>query len=171
MTRTRFAMFVGVVGVVALLSVSSAGALRNATLYTRMTGAQERPTPVNTPGVGTAVVNVDADNQTICVSYNFSRLLAPAIDGHIHEAPPNAAGPVRVPFPGVPNSTSGGASFCSGPANWRLAAGDTPTAFLDRLTENPQNFYVNIHSSLFPGGEIRGNLVLASSSPTSTPNT
>lgn len=170
MIRSRLAVFLGVTAVVALLTVNSAGATRNAVLWTRMTGAAERPTPVNTPGVGTAVVNVDADNQRICVSYNFGRLLAPAIDGHIHEGSSAVAGPVRIPFPGVPPQTGGSASFCTTPGSgtWRLAPGDTPAALLDRLTETPQNFYVNIHSSLFPGGEIRGQLVLAASSPTST---
>lgn len=171
MTRSRVAVFVGVASVVALLTINSAGATRNAVLWTRMTGAAERPTPVNTPGVGTAIVNVDADNKTICVSYNFGRLLAPAIDGHIHRGPPSAAGPVVVPFPGVPPQTGGSASFCSDAASgtWRLAGvGLTVDQFLNEITENPGLYYVNIHSSLFPGGEIRGQLVLASSSPTST---
>jgi hypothetical protein len=38
------------------------------------------------------------------------------------------------------------------------AKGCTTSSFADAIASNPSNYYVNVHSSTFPGGAIRGQL-------------
>ncbi len=147
MLRTRLAAFAGLVIAFSTLGMVNATAAQDAILQATMTGSQETP-PNASPGTGSAVVYVDADTNMLCVSYSFSNLVAPAVAAHIHEAPPGVAGPIRIPFPAPPRATSGSAFFCTSVA----------PDILDRLTTNPGGFYVNVHSTVFPGGEIRGQL-------------
>jgi len=150
MLRTRLAAFAGLAVAFSTLGLTQATAAQDAILQATMTGAQETP-PNNSPGTGSAVVYVDADTNMLCVSYSFSNLVAPAVAAHIHEAPPGVAGPIRIPFPAPPAARSGSAFFCT----------SVDPAVLTRLTTNPAGFYVNVHSTTFPGGEIRGQLANA----------
>jgi hypothetical protein len=127
--------------------MANATAAQDAILHADLTGSQETP-PNASAGTGSADVYVDADTNMLCVLYSFQNLTAPAILAHIHEAPPGVAGPIRIPFPNPPAAKSGSAFFCTTVA----------PAILDRLTTNPGGFYVNVHSTAFPGGEIRGQL-------------
>jgi hypothetical protein len=89
-----------------------------------------------------------AQNQ-ITVNVSFSGLSAPATAGHIHgPAAPGSNAPVLFPFAGVPNATSGNIP--------EQTFAITPTQVAQLFGGL---FYVNIHSSNFPGGEIRGQLV------------
>jgi hypothetical protein len=147
--RTRLAVFGGLAVAALLTTVAPATAAQDAILTTTMTGAGENP-PNASPGTGTAVVFVDADSHMACISFRFSGLVAPSTNGHIHEGAAGTNGPVRIPFspPATFGGTSGGKFFCT------TVAAD----ILDRLTANPAGWYVNIHSTVFPGGEIRGQL-------------
>ena len=113
-------------------------------LYTRMTGAAERPTPNNSPGVGTAVVYVYSNN-VVCTVLRVARLTTPVIGAHIHVAPPTAAGPIVVHLVAP---TSGFSYGCTS------VSADLAT----QLRTNPGNYYVNVHTTMFTGGEVRGQL-------------
>ena len=149
MIRRRLAVFAGLMAVATLTMLAMpATAATDAVLSTRMTGAGENP-PNASAATGSAVVLVDADTNNVCVYFRFSGLSAPSTAGHIHEAPAGANGPVRIPFPAAAfGGTSGARFFCTNVA----------ADIVDRLTTNPAGFYVNIHSTAFPGGEIRGQL-------------
>ncbi len=147
MVRTRLAAFFAVALAVSALSVAPAGAEQNRIFFTVMTGSQETP-PNTSPAIGAAVVLVNPSANQVCVVYTFAGLVAPAVAGHIHEAPPGVAGPIRIPFRTPPAATSGADFFCT------TASPDV----VARLLSNPGNFYVNIHSTVYPGGEIRGQL-------------
>jgi hypothetical protein len=152
MIRNRRAVFTGMV--VAVTLVSAAGAYAGETsptgtgtpvrLYTRMTGAAERPTPNNSPGIGDAVVYVYSNN-VVCTVLRVARLTTPVVGAHIHIAPSTAAGPIVVH---LVQPTSGFSYGCS-----------TVSADLaNQLRTNPGNYYVNVHTTMFPGGEVRGQL-------------
>ena len=113
-----------------------------------LTGAQEVP-PTGSSATGTGTVSLSADHTTITVNLTFSGLTANATAGHIHgPAGPGVSAPVLFPFTGVPAATSGSIptqTFAVTPAQVaQLRAG---------------LFYFNIHTSTFPGGEIRGQIL------------
>jgi uncharacterized repeat protein (TIGR01451 family) len=110
------------------------------TLFTAtLTGAQEVP-PNNSTGTGTATLMLSPDEQTARLALNFSGLSNSQTTAHIHGpgAPGVSAG---VLFP-LPNGNL--SDFVIG-----LSATDV---------QNLKNglLYINVHSSNFPSGEIRG---------------
>ena len=73
--------------------------------------------------------------------------------GHIHQAPVGVPGPIVVPLYGPPApATSARHIKQSGVAT--ANAGTTGAA----LCANPSAYYVNYHTTAFPGGAIRGQL-------------
>ncbi len=144
MIRSRRAAFAGVVLGVVLLTATGANAQDTVRLYTRMTGAAERPTPNNSPATGQAIVYVFPDNR-VCTYIRVSRLTTPVTGAHIHVAPPDAAGPVVVPL----NPPTNGFSATCTTVSAQLA---------NQLRTNPSNYYVNVHTRMFLGGEVRGQL-------------
>ena len=97
-------------------------------------------------GFGTVVLNDTADQ--ITVNLTWSGLTAPATASHIHgPAAPGFNAAVVFPFSGVPAATSGSI------AEHVFAM---PAA---RLADFKAGlYYFNVHTSNFPGGEIRGQI-------------
>jgi hypothetical protein len=134
-------------------------------------GLAEVP-PNASPGSGTAVVTFDPVAHTLDVFASFEDLVAPATVAHIHCcAPPGVGAGVAttVPtFPGFPAGVMSGVYSMSFPtldlATYRpgfvTASGgtveDAEAALLAGLLAGEA--YFNIHTSAFPGGEIRANL-------------
>jgi hypothetical protein len=135
-----------------------------------LSGDQEVP-PADTPGSGTAIVTVSGNSMDVNVV--FMDLLGPTTAAHIHCcAPPGANAGVASPvptFPGFPAGVTSGvyhqvfdlalASFYN-PAFLATHGGD-PLAARDALVTAmvSGNTYFNIHTTSFPGGEIRGQLI------------
>ena len=113
-------------------------------ISTTMTGSQEAPNPGDPDGVGSAFFTLDSTTGRVCVRFHV-RNIAPATAAHIHVAPPGVAGPIVVHLPAP---TSGFASGC---------VSASPT-LVQRIIDNPQNYYVNVHNPPFPGGAVRGQL-------------
>jgi hypothetical protein len=119
-----------------------------------LNGASEVPANASPAfGFGTVVLN-DTEDQ-ITVDLSWTGLTAPADAAHIHD--PGAAGtnaPVLFPFSSVPAVTSG-----SMPEQFFAI---TPTQ-VGQLQAGL--FYMDVHTTNFPGGEIRGQLQLAAPEP------
>lgn len=128
-----------------------------------LTGAQETP-PVTTPATGSATLTLNTATNQWTMSVTFAGLTTPTVMAHIHRAPAGVAGPVIIGLDGM--------ALGGGQPAWSLiplgvtsfstpSPAAAPFAFppdeLDDLRAG--NLYVNIHSSQFPGGEIRGQLV------------
>jgi hypothetical protein len=112
-----------------------------------MTGAKERPSPNASPGTGSATFTRTAPNQ-LSYMYNYQNLTSNLTAAHIHRGDATVAGPVVIPL-------SIGSGGTSGTVN------DTATAdpaLIDEICATPGAFYVNLHTSTFPGGEIRDQL-------------
>lgn len=104
-------------------------------------------------GTGTAHVTVNHGQGRVCWSLVNLANLDTLIASHIHQAPSTGQGPIRINLFdfGQPIDLEG----C-------VEAGSTPHTFnRDRLRDilvHPENYYVNIHTTAYPGGAIRGQL-------------
>ena len=167
MRRTYLAgVFLGVV--VLLLSGTSYGA----TFVGSLSGPAEVP-PNGSPGTGSTTVTYDPTTHLLTVNVTFSGLIGVTTAAHIHccVAPNGTAGiatqtPTFVGFPlGVTSGTyvntfdlTQAASF--NPA-YIAANGGTPAGAESALANGLASTmaYLNIHTTQFPGGEIRSFLV------------
>jgi hypothetical protein len=124
---------------------------------TTLLGSNQVP-PHSGDATGTITFTFDQSTSTSTWSETFSGLSSPATAAHIHSpAPPGVNAAVQVPFTGVPAATSGSFSGTSTTINSRTAA-----QFANDLLTGMA--YANIHSSTFPGGEIRGQLICQTTS-------
>lgn len=116
----------------------------NTDTYEATLGAAQEVPPATSPGSGSAEVRYNRDTSTLSWKVNYSGLTGPATAGHIHgPALPGANAGVVVPFANV------AANPITGEA--RITA--------DQLAQlNNGQWYVNIHTARYPGGEIRGQL-------------
>jgi CHRD domain-containing protein len=112
-----------------------------------LTGTQEVP-PVVTAGSGSAVFSVNSITGAISGTVSFTGLSSVAVAAHIHEGAVGVNGLIIIPL-------TGGIGLISG--TWMVPAGAVLTAAqLGALKAG--GLYVQIHTQLFPSGEIRGQL-------------
>jgi len=104
---------------------------------------------VKTPG-GTTVGSAD-----VCWDLTYSNIDGTPTLAHIHAGAAGVNGPIVV----LPNNTS----FPNLGPNSASGCGDMIATDAEAIMASPQNFYINVHTALFPAGAIRGQL---SESPT-----
>lgn len=131
--------FLILLAVAALLPAAAFGQSYSAIL----TGAAQAPEPGDTDGSGMAVIRFEGTT----VHYNvWTQGIGTPTAAHIHTG---AAG-------------STGAPLITLDVN-QLTNGSTPVTqeVANQVTANPGGFYVNVHTSEFPNGAVRGQLVAA----------
>lgn len=112
-----------------------------------LSGAQDVP-PTSSTATGVASVDLNNAQTMITVNLSFSGLEGPATGAHIHgPALPGSNAGVLFPFAGVPNAASGSIPTQT------FAIDSTQVGYLES-----GQLYVNVHSTVFPDGEIRGQL-------------
>jgi hypothetical protein len=164
-----------VAALVATLSLCIPHAQAAIKVYTTvLNGANEAP-PNASAGTGFSIVTVDDVLNTMRVQVTFTGLTGITTDAHIHAATATpftgtagvatgawAAFPLGVTS-GTMDSTFDMTQASSFRAAFVTANGGTPTtAFVAlRAALDTNRAYVNIHTSVVPGGEIRGFLVAA----------
>jgi len=116
-------------------------------------GINEVPANTST-ATGTITFTFDQSTSTSTWTGTFSGLSALATAAHIHSpAPPGSNAAVQVTLTGFPvGTTSGSFTGSSTTINTRTAA-----EFANDLLTGMA--YANIHTTAFPGGEIRGQLI------------
>src|SRR5438477_13212561 len=153
------------------ISMSAADAIP-LTFVGSLSGANEVPAVVS-PGTGLATVVLDPTAQTIQINVTFSGLTSNDTAAHIHCCAPlgtNAPVATAVPaFPGFPLGVTSGTYSSAvfdltqptiyNPAFVALEGGTIPLAEAALIAgiQNGQT-YLNIHTMINPGGEIRGQL-------------
>ena len=166
-----------VLAVLLLVMVAATPSSRADTLVftANLSGPAESP-PNASPGTGTALITYDNVTHMMRVQVTFSGLVGVTTASHIHSATASpgtgTAGvatqvPTFVGFPlGVTSGTYDNTLNLTLASSWNpafiTANGGTPgsaeTALFSAALQGLS--YLNIHSETFPGGEIRGFLVL-----------
>lgn len=100
---------------------------------------------VVSPGTGFASGTVDINSFLFTLDYTFTDMLAPQTAAHIHRGAPGVNGPVVIGAPTFPLGS---------PIHYTTTIN---ASVLNDLVNN--NLYLNVHSQLFRGGEIRGQLM------------
>jgi len=119
-------------------------------LIARLSGAAEVP-PADPNGSGVANISIDTVTNQICWSISVGGLSAAPIMAHIHQGAVGTNGPIVVQlFPPLPQPTSSGCT--------------TDAVHAPEIAANPAGFYVNVHTTAFPNGAIRGQLANAQQS-------
>jgi len=147
MHRSTFSL--GLLLSLALLSPTASAQTFGAVL----TGSQESPATTS-PGFGNFTGTFDATRTSMTMTLTVANLGAPISGFHIHE---KAAGSVNGAI--VINMQGLGGTFIN-----NKMTGTFPVAadVAARMIANPSNFYVNVHTTQFPGGAIRGDLAITS---------
>ncbi len=115
-------------------------------LTATLTGAAEVPGPGDPDGRGTATIRLNQGQGKVCFALTASSITLPAAAAHIHVGGSTVAGPVVVGLT-APDATGVSAGCVS-------ASRELITA----IRKNPSNYYVNVHTSDYPAGAIRGQL-------------
>jgi hypothetical protein len=146
----KFTVSVVLASCVALLATISPAGAADAILRATLTGAAERPGPGDPDASGSAWIFIDDESNQLCLFMTW-RNVDPTLSGlHIHVAPPTDPGPIVVPFDTPPPAVSGSTFQCVTVAD---------EALLDNIAANPQQYYINLHSTPnFRPGAIRGQL-------------
>ncbi|MCZ4303967.1 CHRD domain-containing protein [Zoogloeaceae bacterium G21618-S1] len=157
---------------VALLSLCIGTAWADPVYYTAtLAGTSESPANLS-PATGVITVGYDATANTLSVDLSFAALTGNTTAAHLHccAAPGTNAG-VAVGLAGFVSGVTGAtysglfdltdssvfaSGFLTGPGGGTAAGSEA--ALVAALAGG--QVYVNVHTSTFPGGEIRGNLQL-----------
>jgi hypothetical protein len=95
-------------------------------------------------GTGLAALRVNPGTGQICYTITVANL-DPVTAAHIHNAPVGVNGPIVVPLTAP---TSGSVADCT----------TVDPALARDIVRNPDDYYVNVHTTAFPGGAVRGQL-------------
>jgi hypothetical protein len=117
-----------------------------------LSGAEEVCDPANLcggEGTGEAILIVNPNTDTVCMLARWRDVAGTVVAAHIHEAPAGEAGDVVVPL--FPAGT-----MLGGDDKTRVCV--SGLGLTDEINAEPAEYYVNIHSTVFPGGALRAQL-------------
>lgn len=135
----------------------------------RLTGYQEVPS-VSTQARGDFAARIHSDGQAVNYALEYSGLQGTVTQAHIHFAQKSVNGPIIIwlcgttgtpgpagtqtcPQSGTVRGMFTSADVQASPTSQQLAAGEL-AEFLSALVSGVA--YVNVHTTISPGGEIRG---------------
>jgi hypothetical protein len=160
MKRAWFAI---VVTAAALCGLAQSASAQTQTWGALLSGADEVP-PISSTATGTFYATVGGDG-SINFTLTFEGLTTTPLFSHIHFGQKDVAGGVMIFLcsgggqPACPAATSGSiqgtiaAANVTGPATQGVDPGDIAKAM--KAVASGEG-YVNLHTTKFPGGEIRG---------------
>ena len=127
----------------AMALASSASAAMHPELGAKLLGKNE--VPKGSPkGDGIVNLTLNANKGSVCWTFDIAGIGKPAV-AHIHKARAGKAGPIVVPL-GTAYKEKG----CTKASKKTIAA----------IESRPNAYYVNVHTAKYPGGAIRGQLVV-----------
>ena len=105
---------------------------------------------------GSGFFSYTIDGSQLCYTLEVRDLTMAPFGAHIHPGERNVAGPVAVGLltpPAATSTVSGCITAVEGATGPAMS-----TAELAAIAADPRSFYVNVHTTNWPGGEIRGQL-------------
>ena len=114
---------------------------------TILTGEAEIPGPGDPDGSGTATITLNSGRGEVCWEIHVMDITLPAIGAHIHIIDP-ATGFGGVVVPLSPPDGTGHSSGCT----------TVDADLIKDIKKNPEMYYVNVHTTDYPGGALRGDL-------------
>jgi hypothetical protein len=105
---------------------------------------QNQVPPTASSGSGTALVTLNQGQGEVCWGIRVSDLTTPVILAHIHHGAAGTNGPVVVDF--------------MEPVNGLNGCVQADAALIAEIRKQPADYYVNVHTTMFPAGEVRGQL-------------
>jgi len=127
-----------------------------ATVFNVQLRSEQEPNGASTSeSMGHAQVKISADGTmefTFTINNKSDETFTRA---HIHKAPAGVNGPIHWDFLEAGNPVP---SVAGQPAQLRGIARARAAAVLADLLAHPDQYYVNVHSTAFPGGAVRGQL-------------
>jgi hypothetical protein len=142
-----------------LVGVAQAGHT-NKVITATLTGAKEVGKKGDPNGRGTVTIfGVDNDTKTLCyvLKVNGIKLSAEGMMAHIHKGGKNANGPVAV-LMAAPGDGDAADCLTQGEKNPKGVKVFSPGVKVSDILKNPSRYYVNVHTTEFPDGAIRGQL-------------
>ena len=139
--RKIFVLLIGLTALVAT-ALPALGGGRPLTAY--LSGANEVPGN-DSPAAGVAHVTVNQGQGEVCVDLESGGFLGDVVAGHIHSGPAGVNGGVVVNL-GV------------NAANYTACVDGVDAEVIKDIRQHPWNYYINIHTTAIPSGEIRGQL-------------
>lgn len=115
------------------------------TLRAELSGANEVPTTGDPDGSGTASITIDPAKRQVCYDVTVAQI-DPATMAHIHKGAKGEGGP---PVVSLSAPKDGSAKGC---------VGELDAAVLRDIIANPAGYYVNVHTSSYRAGAVRGQL-------------
>lgn len=135
-----------VMTLIAVLALTTIAADGGRPFTTTLTGAAEVPGPGDPDGSGTASLRLNPGQGEVCFEISVSNIALPATGAHIHVGTVTEEGPVVVGL--VAPDESGASSGCV----------SADRELIKQIIKHPYNYYVNVHSTEFPAGAVRGQL-------------
>jgi hypothetical protein len=148
--RRRVLFLAATLGMVALLTMGAPAYGQGRPFATTLTGAAEVPGPGDPDASGTALITLNQGQGEVCFDLSWAGIDGTVTAAHIHVGSATVAGPVVVPL--FTDAALSGTDTASG-----CIAGVSEVLIKD-IRQNPENYYVNIHSDVFPAGAVRGQL-------------
>ena len=153
--------------------VAAPASAQTFTLTANLTGANEPPIPgINTGAFGSATVVVDMTARTVTYTVQVFNFPSGVTASHIHVGAGGTAGPTVVNF-APPLTASNDFTFTGTVKDTEFTLrADQGIRSADDMFQAilGGNSYVNVHSAVNGGGEIRGQLVLRGASTPGVPH-
>jgi hypothetical protein len=139
----------GVVVGAGLAGIGGVVAAGGRPLSTDLNPAEEVPGPGDPNASGHAHIALNQGEGEICYELSWSEVDGTVVAAHIHHGPAGVAGPVVVPLP--LSGASAGTDEASGCV-------DADAGVIKAIRKDLSSYYVNVHSTSYPAGAVRGQL-------------
>ncbi|MEP7340765.1 MAG: DUF1800 family protein [Acidobacteriota bacterium] len=115
------------------------------------------------PAAGSSTLKLSGDEKSAVIRFNYANLTTPQVSGHIH-GPADPGQSAQILF-----DLDSATKLMDGSMVWTFAQTGALSAAQIVQALKAGRLYINIHSSRYPSGEIRGHYGLVNGSQTFTP--